>query len=194
MEFFCSPSNTGAKITVQPKINPPISQIGEASKSNYQVSLNVRLEPDSVIVSDPVFLARYDAQTKELEINEVRRSSIAPRQRFLQHILAHLIEIQGISIACINYEVVDNDSALNLLMPLFREAPDHQELIGSHVESDCLCNIPMVSALIALGFKALHIVPLSERGGAIFGLKGFRSIDLSLRRTPVKPSIPAYHW
>lgn len=176
MEFLCSPPNAGAKITVTPKID-----------AQGAVTFDIYPEPKTDIKPTPRIDATYFIETKELKIYEVVRGpDIAPRQRFLQHMLKHLINTQGLDIACVNYASITNEHVVDLLLPLYKRAPENLELIEHHVNPDALRSIPMVSALIELGFQELHIVPLSQPGGGIFGLEGVRSGDLSLRKIPIK--------
>lgn len=176
MEFFCLPLNSGVKITVTPEID-----------AQGTVTFDIHHAPKININTPPEITAKYNFEAKELEISIVSRGgAIAPRQRFLQRMLEHLIDVQGLDITCVSYESLTNVKATDLLVPLYKNATENQELIGSEVDPEALIAVPMVSALITLGFKELHIVPRSGPKGGLIGLEGVRSNDLSLRKIPIK--------
>lgn len=182
MEFNCSGNHPGAKISIIPKVN---------AKGCVTIDIHPELEQEDKY--NPTFEATYFAETKVLMIYQVHRKYIAAedsKPKFIQRTLEYLMDVLGLDITCVSYQSLTNKKVTDLLVPLYQNATENQELIGLYVDSDALIAIPMVSALITLGFKELHIVPRSGPRGGDIGLEGVRSNVLSLRKIPLKSQQP----
>lgn len=141
---------------------------------------NQEKNADSLLL--PTFHAWYRVERKELCITNVRRGGIEPGQKYLAKLLGELLAEAPLQMDSILFEVVDNEKAFSALLPIFRSAPDNVNLVDEFISVEKLLQLPLTNSLIAVGFRKLEIIPLSGRGGSIFGLRGSPSDQLTLSR------------